>query len=162
MATAPGPADEPLDDTDETILSALRSLHESVDPVPGHLVDWVVAVIGMSDVDVEICRLVDETPAEVRGVDGGATTVTFQNTTLTIMLRIDSRSDGSVRVDGWLAPAGVCVVEIRTGPQVLTTSSDLNGRFAFDPVPTGLAHVVVRGPLAHDGACTTVTQSVVL
>ena len=60
------------------------------------------------------------------------------------MIRIDSNADGTVRVDGWLAPPHRCQVEITLADGPITADADVDGRFAFLSVPRGTARLVVR------------------
>ena len=60
------------------------------------------------------------------------------------MIRIDPNADGTVRVDGWLAPPHRCRVEISMADGPVTTEADADGRFAFLSVPRGTARLVVR------------------
>ena len=41
-------------------------------------------------------------------------TITFDSDSLTIMIRIDSNKDGTVRIDGWLAPPQRREIEMQT------------------------------------------------
>ncbi len=66
------------------------------------------------------------------------------------MIRIDPNRDGTVRVDGWLAPPQRREIEIKTAADPLSVSSDEQGRFAFAQVPRGTAQLIVR----PDGAGT--------
>ena len=159
----------PLDAVDRAILSGLWEIYEQVDPVPPHLTDWLTARVAMDDIDTQICRLIEASPAAVRAAENEATTITFQSTDLTIMLRVDRRSDGSLRVDGWLAPAGASEVELRGDAMTWRTRSDDNGRFSFDNVMPGVAHLVVRTASGGPGDASmggrrpaAMTQSVVL
>ncbi len=60
------------------------------------------------------------------------------------MIRIDANRDGTVRVDGWLAPPQRREIEMKTTADPLSVSSDEQGRFAFARVPRGTAQLVVR------------------
>jgi hypothetical protein len=137
--------DEPMDTVDAAILTRLMNLYANNDRVPPGLVERTIFAVALDDIDVEVCRLTSRLAAIAsRGPDDGATTVTFESTELTIMLRVADRGDDSIRVDGWLVPAGERDVELRTGTSLLTARADAHGRFSFEPVPHGLAHVVVR------------------
>jgi hypothetical protein len=153
-----------MDATDEEILNRLRDMYGQYDPVPPDLAHWVAGLVVLGDFDVEICRLTAELPALMaRGPDSTTTTVTFESSDVTIMLRLDRRADGTLRIDGWLAPAAACDIDLRTEVALLSTRSDDNGRFSFDPAPQGLAHLLVRGPTTPGRTGRmTVTQSVML
>ena len=155
---------EPFDETDVALLAQLRAVYDRHDPPPSGLVDWVTLVLSLDDMDVQMCRLTSELSAlATRTGEENASTITFENSDLTIMLRLEERGDGQLRVDGWIAPATEQDVEIRTGEQTLTTQADTHGRFAFDRVPRGLAHLILRSPRSRtEGRRTIVTQPVVL
>ena len=62
------------------------------------------------------------------------------------MIRIDANADGTVRVDGWLAPARACQIEVSLRDGALAVEADADGRFAFPSVPRGTVRFVVRPP----------------
>ena len=85
----------------------------------------------------------DSWPLAARGTEQSRT-ITFDSESLTIMIRIDANGDGTVRVDGWLAPPQRREVELKTAADPLSAASDEQGRFAFRRVPRGTAQLVVR------------------
>ena len=85
----------------------------------------------------------DQLTVAARGKEQ-ARTITFDSDSLTIMIRIDANRDGTVRVDGWLAPPQRRQVEIKTTADPLTAASDAQGRFAFARVPRGTAQFIVH------------------
>ena len=133
---------------DGHLLTMIRSMFEAADPVPAGLVDRIrlsVALAGLNgDVDSELARLTVHEAALARGAPEESRTITFDSSSLTIMIRIDSNTDGTVRVDGWLAPPHRCRVEISMADGPVTTDADADGRFAFLRVPRGTARLVVR------------------
>jgi hypothetical protein len=138
---------------DDHALAMIRSMFEAADPVPPDLVDRVrfaVALAGLEcDPDSELARLSAEEAALARGAPEESRTITFDSSSLTIMIRIDSNTAGTVRVDGWLAPPRRCRVEMTLADGPVTTDADAEGRFAFLSVPRGTARLVVRQ--AEDG-----------
>jgi hypothetical protein len=84
--------------------------------------------------------------------------VTFSDGELTIMVNVEANRDGTVRLDGWLAPGCRYGVEMHYGASVVTTTSDEAGRFVLQSVPHGLARLVVR---RHDSPERTVTTPIV-
>jgi hypothetical protein len=159
----PGPAG-PFDEEDAAVLARLRAAYDRHDPPPAWLGDWVTLALSLDDIDVQVCRLTSELAAvATRAGDDSASTITFESNDLTIMLRLEERGDGQLRIDGWIAPAAEYDVELRSGSRILTASADEHGRFAVDLVPRGLAQLVLR-PLrtSPEGRRVTVTQSVVL
>ena len=148
--SAPEPRRRGEQPDDERVLAMIRSIFESADPVPADLVDRIrfsVALTGLEcDLDRELARLIAEEAELARGAAEESRTITFDSSSLTIMIRIDSNTDGTVRVDGWLAPPRRCQVEITLVGGPVTTDADANGRFAFASVPRGTARLVVRQP----------------
>jgi len=92
---------------------------------------------------------------------------------------VTASAAGTVRLDGWLAPAAPLRVELRlraggpggtgggavdggpaSGGEVLSVTADEVGRFVFDGVRPGLAQLLVH-PIAGGGT-TVVTPSLSL
>jgi hypothetical protein len=154
---------EPLDDTDATILAELRRLYDTADPMPSGLTDRVQFALALEDVDVEVARLAQRyaVPAGARGAED-TRTVTFDSDSLTVMVSISADEDGTLRLDGWLAPPAPHRVELRTERGELVAEADAEGRFALDRVPRGMAQLVIHPDPAAGNAKAVVTPSVVL
>jgi hypothetical protein len=162
--------DDVFDDLDADLLARLARLHTRLDPPPADLGERVRFAIALDDLDVEVCRLATEelVGAGARGVDR-TRTVTFDSTSLTIMVSIADAGTRGVRVDGWLAPPAPLRVELRTGADLAGAASrsvlaDDVGRFVFDGVGRGLAQLLVH-PVPGCGidlAATVVTPSLTL
>jgi hypothetical protein len=158
-------ADEPLDDTDLSVLDGIRDMFGVADPMPADLPERIRFRLALRDLEIEVARLADEQEvlAGIRGAEQSRT-ITFDSDSLTIMIRIDANRDGTVRVDGWLAPPQPREIDMKTTAESLSVSSDGQGRFAFARVPRGMAQLVVRpaeqGP---DGAGrSVVTPALIL
>jgi hypothetical protein len=156
--------DEPMDELDTTILSGVKNLWTTVDPMPTTLLDRIKFAVELENVDLEVMRLTELTePAAARG-DEQSRLITFDSESLTIMVSIRQNTDGTIRVDGWLTPAGCHPIELRASNNgegadsrtltvLITTVSDEDGRFVLDTIPSGMAQLVVR----PDGTRRTVT-----
>jgi hypothetical protein len=134
---------------DESVLAKIKALFEAVDPAPPDLAGRVRFAVALADLEAEAARLVEEAadePALTRGTQEESRTITFDSTELTIMIRIDANPDGTARVDGWLAPARTCRVEVSFLGSALAVEADADGRFAFPSVPRGTVRFVVRPP----------------
>jgi hypothetical protein len=139
------PADEPLDDADFGVLGDIRELFETVDPMPADLPERIRFRLALRDLEVEVARLAEEVQLTVAARGNEQTrTITFDSDSLTIMIRLDANRDGTVRVDGWLAPPQRRQVEMKTTADPLTAVSDAHGRFAFARVPRGTAQLIVH------------------
>jgi len=161
---APG---QQLDDLDYEILDGIRAIFERVDPMTADLPERVRFSLAMRGLESELARLVtDEDPRLVgaRGTEQSRT-VTFDSASLSIVIRIEENKNGSVRVDGWLAPPQTREIEVQTAAETLSVASDDQGRFAFAEVPPGTARLVVVGAAARDqggGGRSVVTPALVL
>jgi hypothetical protein len=134
---------------DESVLAKIKALFEAVDPAPPDLAERVRFAVALADLEAEAARLVEEAafePALTRGTTEESRTITFDSTELTIMIRIDANADGTVRVDGWLAPPRACRIEVSLPDGALAVEADADGRFAFSSVPRGTVRFVVRPP----------------
>lgn len=135
---------------DGHLLTLIAAMFEAADPVPAGLVERIrfsVALAGLDgDPDSELARLTEHETALARGAPEQSRTITFDSTSLTIMIRIDANADGTVRVDGWIAPPHRCRVELAMTAGPITTEADADGRFAFLSVPRGTTRIVVRPP----------------
>jgi hypothetical protein len=133
---------------DGSLLATIREVFESVDPMPADLPERIRFSLALRDLDAEIARLAsaeDELALAARGTEESRT-ITFDSDSLTIMIRIDPNPDGTVRVDGWLAPPQRHNVEMRLAESSMSVIADESGRFVFVGVPHGTARVVVHAP----------------
>jgi hypothetical protein len=158
-------ADGPLDDFDLGLLDAIGDLFQALDPMPPDLPGRVLFSLSLRDLETEVARLADEevSAAGVRGAEQSRT-ITFDSESLTVMIRIDPNQDGTVRVDGWLAPPQRREIEMKTTADRLSVSSDEQGRFAFFRVPRGTAQLIVRPAEAGQGGAgpSVVTPALIL
>ncbi len=168
--TPPGPgrlppADEPLDAADFGLLADIRELFEATDPMPPDLPERIRFFIALRDLEIEVARMASEEQLAVaaRGPEQSRT-ITFDSESLTIMIRIDANKDGTVRIDGWLAPPQRHEIEMKSTADSLTVTSDEQGRFAFSRVPRGTVQIVVRpaGPGPGGAGRSVVTPALVL
>jgi len=143
------PADLPLDGMDQAILDRLAAIHTLLDPPPDDLDERVSFAIALESLDAEVARL-----SEQQTVGSGARgtertrTITFDADSRAMMITISDHQDGTVRIDGWLAPSAPLRVELRLPePAPLrAVTADATGRFAFEDVPHGIAQLLVQPP----------------
>jgi hypothetical protein len=159
--------DQQLDDLDFEILAGIRQLFELADPMPAGLPERVRLALAIRGLESELARLVAEEDPGLVGARGTerSRTITFDSASLSIIIRIEENKNGSVRVDGWLAPPQPREIELQTSAETLSVSSDDQGRFAFAEVPQGTARLVVVGAAARDqgdGGPSVVTPALVL
>jgi hypothetical protein len=137
-----------LDATDLDNLRRMAQLYDTLDPVPGGLVDRLQFGITLDALHAEIAEL--QRSGDLVGVRSDASTeaqtVTFTSSSMTTMVTITSAGADRVRIDGWVAPGGGVSVELRIVDETRTTTADPDGRFVFDDVPRGLAQFTLRAP----------------
>jgi hypothetical protein len=140
------PGNEPLDEVDLKLLDGIRGIFEAADPMPADLPERLRFFLALRDLEIEVARLSTEENQPSLAARGAelSRTITFDSDSLTIMIRIDPNLDGTVRVDGWLAPPQRREVQMKTTLDSLTVASDEQGRFAFARVPRGTAQLLVR------------------
>jgi hypothetical protein len=136
---------EPMDDLDWEILDGVRELFGRADPMPADLPERIRFSLAMRDLEAEVARLIAAEQQPLAGVRGAerSRTITFDSDSLTIMIRIDANRDGTVRIDGWLAPAQRREIEM----QAITDT--LRNRPASHPcgrARTGRSRTVRRDP----------------
>ena len=138
--------DEAPDETDLAILDGVRELFQAADPMPASLPERIRFWLALRDLEAEVARLCAEDGQLVLAARGAeeSRTITFDSDSLTIMIRVDANLDGTVRIDGWLAPPQPRTIELRTTAETLTAEADDGGRFAFRRVPRGPAQLVAR------------------
>lgn len=135
-------AAEPVGPEDLALLDRLGVLWREHDPVPPGLADRIEFALTLDALETEVATLtqVDLAPSGSRSGDTEAVrTVTFTSETLDTMVTLTDAPDGTVRVDGWIAPASAMRVEILLEGSRLEVESDDDGRFVCESVPKGLA-----------------------
>lgn len=137
--TFPG-ADEPLDATDEQLLSSLALVLDTIDPVPPGLRERIDFALAVAELEADIAEL---THGELVGVRSEETdSVTFTSGTLSLMVTTVV-SAHHVRIDGWVTSPGARVDVVAPGV-TRTVTADEHGRFAIEAVPRGRIHFVVH------------------
>lgn len=160
------------DKTDDAILEQLRDLHLRLDAPPADLADRALFSMAVASLDAEVAQMAEDqlVGSGARGTER-TRTVSFDANSLSIMVTMVDTVDGRLRLDGWLAPAGAMMVELRlraSHPRGSDSSqavmADDAGRFVFAAVHHGLAQFVVRREVDEaDGlASTVITPSVML
>jgi hypothetical protein len=139
-------ADESLNEVDLELLDGIRDIFQAADPMPADLPERIRFALALRGLEIEVARLAAEEHLPSLAARGAeqSRTITFDSESLTIMIKIDANLDGTVRVDGWLAPPQLREIEMKTTAHSLTVASDEQGRFAFARVPRGTAQLVVR------------------
>jgi hypothetical protein len=137
--------DEALSDLDAAILSGVREMWETVDPMPPGLVDQIQFALDLdTSLELEVSRLVESQELAAARTDELTRLVTFESDSLSIMITIEPRVDGTARIDGWLTPGACHEIELRCPARPMSTESDDAGRFSLDAVPTGIVQLIVH------------------
>jgi hypothetical protein len=136
--------DAPLTDLDTAILEEVRHGWEAADPMPPDLVDRIQLAIDLNAIDVEVSRLVELREPVAARADEHTRLITFQSTSLSIMVSFDARTDGTHRLDGWITPGAPHRVELRSQHGSRTAAADAEGRFSLEDVASGVVQLVVH------------------
>ncbi len=154
-------AAEPMDDHDLVALAALARAVTAADPPPPGLVDRAQFAVALEEVEVEVASIQRNAAgadqlAGVRSVEDQALTMTFTAASLSLTLAVTETARARHRLDGWVTTDGDVVVTLRLGGDADQRRSDVvDGRFAFDDVPSGMVQVVVA--TGDEAAPTVVT-----
>lgn len=140
-----------MDAADAVVLGNIQALWEEIDPIPDDLVSMVDFALDVAGPDTEFLRPGTRYALAAARGDEQTRLITFEGTSLTIMINLSVNTDNTVRVDGWIVPAGSHQVELRTTTGVLPVSSSTTGRFAYESVRRGLAQLSVY----HNGLVST-------
>jgi len=131
---------------DDSMLRALEQLWERVDPAPADLAERVLFALSLETLDAELLSMStpDLAAARAAGDEESARTVTFGSENLTVMVTLSGSDAAGHRIDGWIVPSLPLRVDLRTAHDVLTTTAETTGRFAFPVVPGGLVQLVLH------------------
>lgn len=135
---------EPLDDLDHALLSDLAQLYSDLDPLPHGLTDRVTFNLTLAGLHAEIAELHQGDLALARD-DQPVESMTFSGSRSSLMVTVAPQPDleASVRIDGWVTRGGT-TVELVTKDDVLVRVADDRGRLAWEFVPRGVVHFVIR------------------
>lgn len=163
--SGPGPeelaaAAEPVGEDDVTLLERLAAVWARRDPVPPGLVERLEFALTLDALETEVATFLQMDLA-TSGTRAGDTesvrTVTFTSETLDTMVTLTDAPDGTVRVDGWIAPGAAMLVELLLDGARLEIRSDEDGRFVLESVPKGLAKFAL-----HPGGRTVLSPAIEL
>ncbi|MFT4137026.1 hypothetical protein [Microbacterium sp.] len=126
---------------DAALFARLRSVWETVDPMPVDLVDRMVATIAVEDLTREyaLLTLVEGSLQAVRS-DAETLTVQFSDGTTSVLLHVSANENGTRRIDGW-ADAPVLAVKLLHDDHEAAAEIGDNGRFAFDDARPGISRL---------------------
>jgi len=156
-------SEQPLDDVDVAHLQELRALFDAVDPVPADLVSRVGFALALDEVFDEVARMT-RVPLDALAVRSEQSvtrteTLTFSAERLTAMVTVSRGATGRLRLDGWIAPADPCRVQLRIQEDGVEHEQDVDpdGRFGFQDLPDGFAQLVFRSTAGGDDPRMVVT-----
>ena len=158
-------AGEPLTEADYALLDSLQALYDETDPVPDGLVERIQFEITLDALHAELATLtqLDLAGSGARSASTESVrTITFTAETVTTMVTISPQPDGSVRVDGWVAPGAGLLVEVLLADGARRTHADDDGRFVVEGLPAGLAKFALHTTDAAGSPHTVVSPTIEL
>jgi hypothetical protein len=135
---------------DTTLLADIRSLYDTVDPVPANVLAAARAGLLWREVDTVVADITEDTALlgvrDERDTDGrDRRLITFEAPEL--LLEIDVTATGHRRrVSGQLRPPGPATIMVRWPRGCVGCEADKRGRFAVDGVPSGPMSVTCNRP----------------
>ncbi|MCU1423381.1 MAG: hypothetical protein JWN36_3032 [Microbacteriaceae bacterium] len=137
---------------DRELFTGLRGMWERRDPVPAGLVDDVLVALAALDLaaEYELLTLVsDSVHRQGARAETGARVLEFAHSSVSVMLRVSELDDGTLRIDGWTAPArpGSVRFEREAGEASAPVAAD--GRFEFSGLRPGATRLTL---VPDDGA----------
>jgi hypothetical protein len=142
-------AAEPLDPEDVALLERLGDVWEQHDPVPEGLAARIEFALTLDALETEVATLTQ--------LDLAASGSRAGDTEAVRTITLTDAPDGTVRVDGWIAPSAAMRVEVLLAGSTLEVESDDDGRFVLESVPKGLAKLAL-----HPGARTVLSPTIEL
>ncbi len=136
---------QPMDETDDALLTELAELLTDIDPVPEGLVERIQFSLALDEVYAEVAELTrvsaDALAVRHDPMAGERTeSLTFSAERLTAMVTV-SRADDVLRMDGWVAPAERYLVRLRMQGDQREVETDDSGRFVLEGLPEGFAQL---------------------
>jgi len=124
---------------DAALFARLRGVWDDLDPVPGDLVDRMVAAVAVEDLSREyaLLTLVESTELSAVRTDSSTSTLQFSDGTTTVLLHVTKTAGDTRRVDGWVDSLALAVRLVQDEDERASEASE-HGRFAFTDVSPGL------------------------
>lgn len=142
--------------TDHALLAQLRSIIETVDPVPSDVVDLARASLVWRDPDTALAQLIADSLADAATVrtrrGAGPRLLTFEADRVTIEVEVAEDGD-SRRMLGQLVPPARAEITVRWNGGQTAAQADEIGRFSVTSVPAGPVSLWCR--LEHSVAAVT-------
>jgi hypothetical protein len=127
---------------DTALFGQLRSMWDTLDPVPAGLADRMVAAVAIEDLTRAWTVLSLVAGTELAAVRGETDTLMlqFSDGSSSVLLHVSMTEDGRRRVDGWVDPPAV-EVRLSQGDSEWAATPTEAGRFELDGVSAGLSRL---------------------
>ena len=138
------PAQLPIDDFDERILSEISQIHDVVDPAPPSLTNDVILRIFTDTLDAELATLQRQSEPALRTSNSiSSQTVTFTSSHLQLMISANDSDADTRRIDGWITGGGIMVDLVYANGNI-TATSDAHGRLVWRDIPKCPIRFLIR------------------
>ena len=137
---------------DRELFTGLRGMWDRRDPIPAGLVDDVLVALAALDLadEYELLTLVsDSVHRQGARAESGARVLEFAHSSVSVMLRVSELDDGTLRVDGWTAPARPGSVRFERDGDEIVAPVAADGRFELSGLRPGATRLTL---VPDDGA----------
>jgi hypothetical protein len=140
-----------VEQSQDPLLTALRSVVANADPVPPSVVEAARAAYVWRTIDAELAELTADSAMASSGVRSSSAPrlLTFEGAGVEVEVEV-AETGSTRRLSAQLVPVGPAQVTVRWSGGTKETTADELGRFAVEGIPAGSVSLVVeRAGVGH-------------
>jgi hypothetical protein len=133
-----------VDQSQDPLLTALRRVVASADPVPPSVVEAARAAYVWRTIDAELAELTADSAMAAAGVRSSSAPrlLTFEGTGVEVEVEV-AQTGSTRRLSGQLVPVGPAQITVRWSGGTSETTADDLGRFAVERIPAGTVSLAI-------------------
>jgi len=134
-----------VEQSQDPLLTALRSVVANADPVPPSVVEAARAAYVWRTIDAELAELTADSAMASSGVRSSSAPrlLTFEGAGVEVEVEV-AETGSTRRLSAQLVPVGPAQVTVRWSGGTKETTADELGRFAVEGIPAGSVSLVVE------------------